>query len=76
MYMYMYMYTVRAYEHCNWYPVKLFFPGVFQNWQTLFGIHLKSEDPVFHITDLETANEQSSDNYQVHVHVHVYVRCT
>jgi hypothetical protein len=27
-----------------------------QHWQTLFGIHLKSQNPVFQITDLEDAN--------------------
>jgi hypothetical protein len=35
-----------------------------QNWQTLFGIHLKSPAPVFQITDLEDASAQAGGNCQ------------
>ena len=36
-----------------------------QHWQTLFGIHLKSQNPVFQITDLEDANALVEGKCQV-----------
>ena len=42
-----------------------------QHWQTLFGIHLKSQNPVFQITDLEDANALVEGKCQVRPTIHV-----
>ena len=36
-----------------------------QNWQTLFGIHLRSTAHIFHITDIEDIETQAEGSCQV-----------